>query len=106
MLLENPTPAEIPMILSTDGFLAARGGSTSHAAVALHGIQNRPFTAVLGATALKVDTAAHRATVVDRGGEPIAEIETGDVVSIDGRTGAIWIGTRFLLTAPAARAVS
>jgi phosphohistidine swiveling domain-containing protein len=100
LLLENPTPAEIPMILSADGLLAARGGSTSHAAVALHGIQDRPFSAVLGATALQVDAASHRATLVDRdggNGEAIAEIEAGDIISIDGRTGAIWIGPKPLL---------
>jgi len=40
MVLENPTPEEIPMIISADGLLTAKGGSTSHAAVAANGIED------------------------------------------------------------------
>jgi pyruvate,orthophosphate dikinase len=94
LLLENPTPNEIPMILSADGLLAARGGSTSHAAVAVHGIEDRPFSAVLGAIALRVDGANQRAAFVDGDGREVARVTRGDVVSIDGRTGSVWIGTR------------
>jgi pyruvate,orthophosphate dikinase len=77
LLLENPTPNEIPLILSADGLLAARGGSTSHAAIALH-----------------VDTEKQHAAFVDADGHEVAQVTSGDVVSIDGRTGEIWIGTR------------
>jgi len=94
LLLENPTPGEIPMILSADGLLAARGGSTSHAAVAVHGIEDRPFSAVLGVIALHVDAEKQRAVFVDRKGQAVAQVTSGDVVSIDGRSGAVWIGTR------------
>jgi pyruvate,orthophosphate dikinase len=94
LLLENPTPNEIPMILSADGLLAARGGSTSHAAVAVHGIEDRPFSAVLGVIALRVDAEKQRAAFVDANGHEVAQIASGDVVSIDGRTGAVWIGPR------------
>ena len=52
---------------------------------------------MLGATALQVDTTSHSASLVDRDGEVIAKITTGDVISIDGRTGAIWIGPKPLL---------
>jgi pyruvate,orthophosphate dikinase len=97
LLLENPTPEEIPLILSADGLLAARGGSTSHAAVAVHGIADRPFSAVLGATALRVDAAAHCAVVQGSDGRELARIAKGDVVSNDGRTGGVWIGARSLL---------
>jgi len=96
LVVENPTPSEIPMILSADGLLAARGGSTSHAAVAVHEIEDRPFSAVLGALALRVDSDEHRAAFVDAKGREVAEFRSGDVVSIDGRTGAIWIGPRTL----------
>ncbi|MBW2374221.1 MAG: hypothetical protein JRF70_16970, partial [Deltaproteobacteria bacterium] len=75
------------------------GGSTSHAAVAVHGIQDRPFSAVLGATTLSVDAEAHSATFVDADGRELVTIRKGDVVSIDGRTGSVWIGARTLLTA-------
>ncbi len=43
LVLENPTPDEIPLILSVDGLLAARGGSTSHAAVAVHWHRRAPL---------------------------------------------------------------
>ena len=98
LVLENPTPNEIPMILSADGLLAARGGSSSHAAVAVHEIEDRPFSAVLGAYELRVDSEAQRAAFVDTDGREVAQVTTGDVVSIDGRTGAVWIGPRSLLT--------
>ncbi len=94
VVLENPTPNEIPLILSADGLLAARGGSTSHAAVAVHGIEDRPFSAVLGAIALRVDTEKTARSVRRRRRSRGAQVTSGDVVSIDGRTGAIWIGTR------------
>jgi pyruvate,orthophosphate dikinase len=96
LLLENPTPNEIPLILSADGLLAARGGSTSHAAVAVHGIEDRPFSAVLGAIALHVDTEKRCASFVDADGREVAQVTGGDVVSIDGRTGEIWIGTQVI----------
>jgi pyruvate,orthophosphate dikinase len=96
LLLENPTPSEIPMILSADGLLAARGGSTSHAAVAVHEIQDRPFSAVLGVIALRVDSEKHHAAFVDGEGQEVAQVTSGDVVSIDGRTGSVWIGPREL----------
>jgi pyruvate,orthophosphate dikinase len=98
LVLENPTPNEIPMILSADGLLAARGGSSSHAAVAAHEIEDRPFSAVLGANELRVDSEMQRAAFVDTDGREVAQVTTGDVVSIDGRTGAVWIGPRSLLT--------
>jgi phosphohistidine swiveling domain-containing protein len=98
LLLENPTPSEIPMILSADGLLAARGGSTSHAAVAVHEIEDRPFSAVLGVNALRVYSEMQRAAFVDTDGQEVAQVTSGDVVSIDGRTGAVWIGPRSLLT--------
>jgi pyruvate,orthophosphate dikinase len=97
LVLENPTPAEIPLILGADALLAAKGGSTSHAAVAVNGIQDRAVSAVLGATGLRVDAALHQAVLIGADGAEIAQIGRGDVVSIDGRTGAVWIGSRSLL---------
>jgi len=100
LVLENPTPAEIPLILVADGLLAAKGGSTSHAAVAVNSIRDRAVSAVLGATGVRVDAALHQAVLIDADGVEIARIERGDLVSIDGRTGAVWIGSRTLLKAP------
>jgi pyruvate,orthophosphate dikinase len=97
LILENPTPAEIPLILGADALLAARGGSTSHAAVAVNGIRDRAVSAVLGAAGIRVDAALHQAILLGADGAELERIERGDVVSIDGRTGAVWIGSRTLL---------
>jgi pyruvate,orthophosphate dikinase len=97
LVLENPTPAEIPMILEANALLAAKGGSTSHAAVAVNGIRDRAVSAVLGAAGLRVDAALHQAVLIDDDDAEIARFGRGDVVSIDGRTGAVWIGSRALL---------
>jgi pyruvate,orthophosphate dikinase len=95
LLLENPVPDEIPLILSVDGLLSARGGSTSHAAVCVHGIEDKLYSAVLGVPELRVgsDEAMFAAS---------AELEeqvihTGDVISIHGQTGEVYCGTRSLL---------
>jgi hypothetical protein len=92
LVLENPTPDEIPLILSVGGLLSARGGSTSHAAVAVHGIEGAPYNAVLGVAELKV--AQGEATLLDAAGRPSFTIRAGDVVSIHGRTGELFIGPR------------
>ena len=52
MVLENPTPDDIPNIISADGLLTAKGGSTSHAAVAVNGIEDRPYAAVMSVAGL------------------------------------------------------
>ena len=46
---------------------------------------------------MRVDAALHQAVLVGADGEEIARIGRGDLVSIDGRTGAVWIGSRTLL---------
>jgi len=92
LVLENPIPDEIPLILSVDGLLAARGGSTSHAAVAVHGIDDKPFTAVLGVAELRV--FRDEAVLVDADGEIAHTIKSGDVLSIHGQTGDVFVGPR------------
>jgi len=96
LVLENPIPDEIPLILSVDGLLAARGGSTSHAAVAVHGIDDKPFTAVLGVGELRV--FRDEAILVDAEGETTHSIQSGDVLSIHGQTGKLYVGSRKILT--------
>ena len=94
MVLENPTPEDIPSILSADGLLTARGGSTSHAAVAANGIEDKRFYAVMSAAGLKVDLRHHEATISDAAGTPLHRIRTGDVVSIHGTSGDVYVGSR------------
>ena len=95
LVLENPIPDEIPLILSVDGLLAARGGSTSHAAVAVHGIDDKQYTAVLGVAELRV--SANEATLVRPDGGPAHILRRGDTVSIHGQTGEVFAGSRPVL---------
>jgi len=95
LVLENPIPDEIPLILSVDGLLAARGGSTSHAAVAVHGIDDRPYAAVLGVAELRV--FRNEAVLVGPDGEVVFTLNSGDTVSVHGQTGEVYVGTREVL---------
>jgi pyruvate,orthophosphate dikinase len=92
LLLENPTPDDIPMILAADALLAAKGGSTSHAAVAINAVGDRDYHAVVGAGALRVDGRRRRAVVLDADGGEVGRLAAGDVVSIDGATGVVHLG--------------
>ena len=94
LLVENPTPDEIPLILSADGLLTVRGGSTSHAAVAVQGIGDKPYCAVMGVSGLRIDAAARQAWLVDAAGQVRHRFEVGDVISIHGQTGEVFAGTR------------
>jgi hypothetical protein len=96
LVLENPIPDEIPLILSVGGLLAARGGSTSHAAVAVHGIERKAYTAVLGVAELRV--GAGEATLSGADGEAEQRVRAGDVLSIHGQTGEVFVGSRTILT--------
>jgi hypothetical protein len=95
LVLENPVPDEIPLILSVDGLLAAHGGSTAHAAVAVNGIDTKPFSAVLGVPQLKVTRG--EAFILDADKQPVRTIRAGDVVSIHGQTGEVFAGSRPIL---------
>jgi hypothetical protein len=95
LVLENPVPGEIPLILSVDGLLAAHGGSTSHAAVAVHGIEDRPYAAVLGVAGLRV--TEDKAFLAGTRDEPEQAFSAGAIVSIHGQTGEVFFGTRKIL---------
>jgi len=76
-------PDDLPGMVAARGILTSRGGKTSHAAVVARGMGK---TCVCGAEALDVDTRQRQFTV---GGQVVRE---GDVVSIDGTTGDIYLG--------------
>jgi phosphohistidine swiveling domain-containing protein len=95
LLLENPIPDEIPLILSADALLTAKGGSTSHAAVVVHGIEDKPFSAVLGVASLSV--SKDQAVLLDSSDKPAHNIQAGDVLSIHGKSGAVFVGSRKVL---------
>jgi pyruvate,orthophosphate dikinase len=96
MVLENPTPEDIPMIISADGLLTSKGGSTSHAAVAANGIEDKSFSAVMSAAGLQVNVEKREATIIDPDGTVRHRIHAGDVVSLHGTSGEVYIGSRSL----------
>lgn len=93
MVLENPTPDDIPQVLLAEGMLAARGGSTSHAAIAINGIESKDYHAVMSTLRLQVNAVKHEAIIRDEKGEVSARIRPGDVVSIHGSTGMVYLGS-------------
>jgi pyruvate,orthophosphate dikinase len=76
-------PDDLPGMVAARGILTSRGGKTSHAAVVARGMGK---TCVCGADALDVDVAGRRFTV---DGQTVRE---GDIISIDGSTGNIYLG--------------
>ena len=71
-------------MIAAQGILTSRGGKTSHAAVVARGMGK---TCVCGAEELEVDTKRRRFTAP--GG---TVVEEGDVISIDGSTGEVYLG--------------
>jgi enolase len=94
LVIENPTPDDIPLIISADGLLTARGGSTSHAAVAINGIEDRKYSGVMSAAHLRVHADQHEAVILDRERGTAYRIRKGDIVSIHGTTGEVYLGSR------------
>ncbi|HVV86908.1 MAG TPA: pyruvate, phosphate dikinase [Kofleriaceae bacterium] len=91
------SPEDIAGMKAAVGILTARGGMTSHAAVVARGMGTPCIT---GCSALRVDGARGRATLVGKAGAPDVTLEAGDVITIDGSTGEVFVGPAPL--APAA----
>lgn len=83
LIRRETNPDDLDGMIAAEGILTSRGGKTSHAAVVARGMGK---TCVCGAEELEVDTKRRRLTV---GG---TVIEEGDVVSIDGSTGKVYLG--------------
>src|SRR3954464_6163308 len=84
LVRKETNPDDLRGMVAARGILTSRGGKTSHAAVVARGMGR---TCVCGAEALDVSAKRKRANV--RGAEPIRE---GDVISIDGTTGEVFLG--------------
>ncbi|RNM16499.1 pyruvate, phosphate dikinase [Nocardioides pocheonensis] len=84
LVRKETNPDDLHGMVAAQGILTSRGGKTSHAAVVARGMGR---TCVCGAEALDVDAAARTVTVRD--GRTLHE---GDVISIDGTTGAVYAG--------------
>jgi hypothetical protein len=94
IVLESPTPEDIPFIIAADGLLTATGGSTSHAAIAVNSIENRSYSSVMSAAGLRVMSESHEAVLVDSDGGIMHRIQAGDIVSLHGGSGEVYIGSR------------
>ncbi|MFB7173192.1 pyruvate, phosphate dikinase [Streptomyces sp. NPDC056254] len=83
LIRRETNPDDLDGMIASEGILTSRGGKTSHAAVVARGMGK---TCVCGAEELDVDTKRRRMTVGD------TVIEEGDVVSIDGSNGKVYLG--------------
>ncbi|MFT4065584.1 pyruvate, phosphate dikinase [Paraburkholderia sp.] len=85
VILVRPTtsPLDVRGMLHSQGVVTARGGSASHAAVVARAL-DKPC--VVGCGALEIDEASRSFKVGDR------ELREGDQLSIDGKTGSIYVG--------------
>ncbi|MDK3258681.1 pyruvate, phosphate dikinase [Blastococcus capsensis] len=84
LVRRETNPDDLSGMIAAEGVLTSRGGKTSHAAVVARGMGK---TCVCGAEELQVDTKARRFTAPDG-----TEVNEGDVISIDGSTGKVWLG--------------
>jgi pyruvate,orthophosphate dikinase len=82
------SPEDLHGMKAARGILTARGGATSHAAVVARGMGR---SCVVGCSALSIDYELQMVTVRPAGGENVI-IRLGDVVTIDGSTGAVYTG--------------
>ncbi|GIJ67761.1 pyruvate, phosphate dikinase [Virgisporangium ochraceum] len=83
LVRRETNPDDLPGMIAARGVLTSRGGKTSHAAVVARGMGK---TCVCGADRLDVDVHNRQFTV---DGQTVNE---GDVVSIDGSTGDVYLG--------------
>ena len=64
--------------------------------MASNGVEDRAFGAVMSAQGLRVDAEQHEALLLDEGGAVRFTIRGGEVVSIHGTSGEVYLGTREL----------
>jgi pyruvate,orthophosphate dikinase len=91
LVRRETNPDDLDGMIAAQGILTSRGGKTSHAAVVARGMGK---TCVCGAEALDVDTKKRRLTVGD------TVVEEGDVISIDGTSGAVYLGEVPVVASP------
>jgi pyruvate,orthophosphate dikinase len=84
LVRRETNPDDLPGMIAAKGILTSRGGKTSHAAVVARGMGK---TCVSGADELEVDVKGKKVTA--KGGVTFGE---GDVISIDGTSGAVYLG--------------
>ncbi|MFV2102601.1 pyruvate, phosphate dikinase [Micromonospora sp. LOL_024] len=83
LVRRETNPDDLNGMIAAQGILTSRGGKTSHAAVVARGMGK---TCVSGADELDIDVPKRRFAVAGR------TVTEGDVVSIDGTTGKVYLG--------------
>ena len=84
LIRSDTVPDDIQEISVADGVLTAKGGATSHAAIVAHRLGK---ICVVGLSRMKVRDSEKTCTIGD------FTIKTGDAISLDGRSGAVYSGT-------------
>ena len=92
LVRHETNPDDLPGMIAAEGILTSRGGKTSHAAVVARGMGK---TCVVGADNIEIDAPQRRFTAP--GGVVVAE---EDVISIDGTTGAVYLGEIPVVASP------
>ncbi|MEV1120889.1 pyruvate, phosphate dikinase [Actinosynnema sp. NPDC049800] len=94
LVRRETNPDDLDGMIHARGVLTSRGGKTSHAAVVARGLGR---TCVCGAESLTIDAEARRFTTAD--GTVVAE---GDVISVDGTSGTVYLGELPVVPSPVA----
>jgi pyruvate, orthophosphate dikinase len=95
LVRRETNPDDLHGMIAAQGILTSRGGKTSHAAVVARGMGK---TCVCGADEIEVDLAARQFTAP--GGVTVRE---GDVISIDGTSGVVYLGEVPVMASPVVR---
>ncbi len=92
LVRRETNPDDLHGMIAARGILTSRGGKTSHAAVVARGMGK---TCVCGADELEVDLAGRKFTAPDG-----VVVNEGDVISIDGTSGAVFLGEVAVMPSP------
>jgi pyruvate, orthophosphate dikinase len=95
LVRRETNPDDLNGMIAASGILTSRGGKTSHAAVVARGMGK---TCVCGAETLDVNTKQRILRAPDG-----AEIHEGDVISIDGTSGEVFLGEVPVVDSPVVR---
>ena len=91
LVRRETSPDDLVGMVAAEGILTSRGGKTSHAAVVARGMGK---TAVCGTESITVDEKLLQFTVGD------SIVREGEVVSIDGTTGCVYLGELAVTQSP------
>ena len=91
LVRRETSPEDLAGMVASQGILTSRGGKTSHAAVVARGMGK---TAVCGTESITVDESGGFFTVGGR------SVYAGEVISIDGSSGAVYLGEIPVVASP------